>query len=428
VGAEPTGSAEEIERLIRKDVSTLSRKAGLKTPRFYETRLVQEGKHLPGDRPQRADLYERLIHANIDNLEAGRPREALCVKLNLRDGYPDSGGEKRLGVLGGKWGLTVSNDGKQKGRSKQAEIIANKGVEILATLIREEIDERKEHSTWDDLLGKTLDHPTPRESPEPIISEADVSVDYIEATLALDNDGRVIGRESSFTVRPHRPLTAPITVVELNDDEFEVGNAVNCTVLDPNELQLHAHQLFTRAKELSSYDDEIASKLRKHTQVVEEDLRRLQERLGRINEIQGGRGLAHLQRIELPSLSIGEPWTFSYSTSYSRPKIKRANLACLYLGSAPSCWLQYLVLPRERRSFAISTSFHLSRVTLRIVSERPLKIVPNVESAQTAHLMSMPLIPLVLANYIARSQDGGYKHTFRHLPPDSDAALMWYFE
>lgn len=153
---QPADSDEDkdIEGLIRKDLSDLSRGAGLKDRRFGDTRLVKADK-LPGSTRQQASLYEKLILRNIENVEPERSREALCVKLNL-DGYPNSSSKARLGLLGRNSGRVTSTSPDDKGRNKRSEDIARHGRNLLATLISKEIAWRDEHRAWGELLGETF--------------------------------------------------------------------------------------------------------------------------------------------------------------------------------------------------------------------------------------------------------------------------------
>lgn len=148
---------ERIEQLIRDDLSKLAERAGLKDARFGATDLIQEGI-LPGTHDEQVSLYRKLILNNIGSIEPKRWREALYVKLNLGEGYTDTS-EARLGQLGRSWGFKVPDSGKEKGRSRRAEQIADQGRNYLANLIRKEIAWRSEHKTWNELQDATVGGP-----------------------------------------------------------------------------------------------------------------------------------------------------------------------------------------------------------------------------------------------------------------------------
>lgn len=148
---QPSADDDEIEQQIYSDLITLARHAGLKDARFGLTQLIQTGL-LPGDHTQQSLIYSKLIANNIESVEPREVREALCVKLNLRDGYPDSGSQERLRLLGGNWGRVVRRYGDGKRRNKRTEDQAREGQRYLARLIREEIDCRNENATWNELL------------------------------------------------------------------------------------------------------------------------------------------------------------------------------------------------------------------------------------------------------------------------------------
>lgn len=157
--AQSIGSREaEIKQLIYEDLTDLAQRAGLKDPRFGATRLIQN-EVLPGSYKQQVAIYHNLILNNIDNVEPREVREALCVKLNLCEGYPDSGSQRRLGILGRKWGRSIPSGGAEMGNSKQTENQARGGQKYLASLIRKEIDWRNAHDTWDELLQGTSIEP-----------------------------------------------------------------------------------------------------------------------------------------------------------------------------------------------------------------------------------------------------------------------------
>lgn len=157
--AQSIGSREaEIKQLIYEDLTDLAQRAGLKDPRFGATRLIQNGV-LPGSHKQQIAIYHNLILNNIDNVEPREVREALCVKLNLCEGYPDSGSQRRLGILGRKWGRTIPSDGAEMGNSKQTENQARAGQKFLASLICKEIEDRVNRNTWKELQDEIVRTP-----------------------------------------------------------------------------------------------------------------------------------------------------------------------------------------------------------------------------------------------------------------------------
>ncbi len=97
-------------------------------------------------------------------------REALSVKLNLCEGYPDSGSQRRLGILGRNWGRSIPSDGAEMGNSKQTENQARAGQRLLASLICKEIQDHINHNTWKELQDEIVR--TPGDSPLPADTDA----------------------------------------------------------------------------------------------------------------------------------------------------------------------------------------------------------------------------------------------------------------
>src|SRR6266851_571986 len=267
-------------------------------------------------------------------------------------------------------------------------------------------------------------------------AELDISVDNIGATLVLDNDDRPIGRESVFAVRPLRPA-ASVDVFESSDDEFEVSDTVNCTAInlayDYAETIHSLEQASQIAREIEAVpipEDDQLRQLKMIIQGMDEVLSEVQTHMQSASQEQAKLsqlGLAYVWAIDLPSLKVGEPLAFSYNTSYRRPISKTTLISTAYLGDSGSCGLGYMSESRARAFFIVSSS-SLPRVTLRIRAQRPLRVMPFVQTPETAHLLSMPFIPLGLLNLIARASDGSYKHTFHDLPPGGRAFLIWFEE
>ncbi len=273
----------------------------------------------------------------------------------------------------------------------------------------------------------------------------DISVENIEATLALNDDCRPIGRESSITVRPLCSVESSITaVLELNDGEFGIDNTVNCSVVNPQgyfavaepDFQQGSDMLETALATLPDEEDESIRRVKIHAQELakslsniqacQQELRQLLERLSANN---ARLGVSDTLEIKLPSLRAGEPLTFSYETSYPHPIDKIINFSLLSFGGSTGCVQSYLTT-NDTRAFVLTTELPLPLARVRIRANQPLKVVPwGPGTAQfLSQLRSMPFMPLGSMNFISAKSDGSYEHTFRNLPSDTQVALVWFVE
>jgi len=151
----------KIEEIIYKDLEQLAHGPGLRKPDFETTRLIQAGI-LPGELKEQAKIYSNLVRNSVDHVQPASIREAICVKLNLIEGYPNSSNRKRLGQLGQSWGREVPKHGPDKGNNRQTENDARRGQKDLATLISEEIVQRNLAGNWNELAEDTAGTATAR--------------------------------------------------------------------------------------------------------------------------------------------------------------------------------------------------------------------------------------------------------------------------
>jgi hypothetical protein len=189
-----------IEELIKKDLSTLAMRAGLKNSRFVSTNLIQE-RILPVRPEHQAHLYRELILRNIENVEPIEIREALYVKLNLCDGYSDNSSQERLGELGRKRGRVVPEEDSPKGGggdSRSTRIQAAKGEAILADLILRDILWRNEHNAWDELLREVYKAAASKESSGPPQGNWDAS----QAQVSVSPSGQSATSTARAEVNP----------------------------------------------------------------------------------------------------------------------------------------------------------------------------------------------------------------------------------
>jgi hypothetical protein len=228
----------DIEELVNRDLSQLAMYAGLKNPRFGSTNLVRAGI-LPGEPEQQAHLYHDFILSNIERVEPSEVREALCVKLNLSDDYPDSGSQERLSVLATRLDRKIEHSRNGKRRNKRTEDQAREGQRYLAAIIRQQIDLHKERGDWPDLLSEKVSSAPARASVLNVAGRYSIS----ESANPLDGNVQGDGFIQSQVPRWNR-VDVEWTIDhlsfqedwELTDDAYQACLAVARSWVAPNTL------------------------------------------------------------------------------------------------------------------------------------------------------------------------------------------------
>lgn len=300
------------------------------------------------------------------------------------------------------------------------------------------IVEREQQAILAEAERQSSEQQTP--SPEP-----DISVENIEATLVLNENGKPIGRESSFTVRAlHSLADSRTTVLEFNNGEFRIDNTLNCTVLNPRDFFALAELDIPEGKDVVNLfeglfaaapdkEAEDLLRLKMLTRKVGESLgnilrhqqalRQAQEEMSRIIS---GFGVSDGLAIDVPPLEAGESLTFSYDTSYIRPLDKDTVVSYGAPLHPPTYTLAYS--HDVSALMVVAASLPLPRVTLRVRASQPLEVVPHLQAPGTPQFWSMPVVPFGYINTLKRAPDGSYEHTFRDLAPRSSAVLIWFAE
>ena len=227
-------------------------------------------------------------------------------------------------------------------------------------------------------------------------------------------------------------------VLERTDHEFEIADPVNCTFIDLQDFTQRGYlqQFFSMTTEerealftaaLGSSEDSLREEAEALQEVLAEhsSINQFQAALGTLT----ASGLSWMTLIESPSVG-GESLVFSYKMSYHRPLSRPLAASALFIEDASSALLGFTVYASSpgNKAFFVFPKTTVPRVTLRIMAQRSLKVVPLLRSPETEHMWSMPFIPLGVLNLKPREPDGSYEHTFRNLPSDSLASLVWLSE
>jgi hypothetical protein len=267
-----------------------------------------------------------------------------------------------------------------------------------------------------------------------------ISVDAIEVTLGVDEEGILVGRDATFTISAHDVhLVGAVAVIgELGNERIEIGQTVGCLDLEGPVLRMVAsgyHEkpdFIERVEALRSLTENSSEPLPDREGLrailasggkVTAWAQTLQRRLQSMKQEQD----VHFLVLWPPELDAGQSCTFSYSASYRKlTQADYINVVAVPAGASICAFARHSssIGGTHGGSFSVIALRPVAQITMRLRAARPLNVSPTIK--ETSDSFSSPVTPLGWANPMEPKSDGHYEHTFSDVAQRESVGLRWH--